>query len=430
MYKMSQDKVGNRIRFTLKTIYLAFFLMTIFACGHSSFRKGKQFLKRGEYQQAIQQLSQAILEHPDNSEHHRELGIAYFHTKQFDRSISVLERANTLKPNDGRTLFFIGFCYEQQGQFAKAIEFYREYCKHTFFDPMAKQLQARITNLSLKLARLKVQQALAEERTLTNPLPNTLAVLYFRNVSERSEWNPLIKGIVAILTADFAKLRDLRLLERIELNALIEEINLPMNDLYDRFSAPRAGMILSAERIIVGGLTAIGTSNLELDAGVVESSTSVLLGKAVHIDGRLSNILHIEKELVFSLIEQLDIHLSKTEQEAIQKLPTENTLAFVSFCHGLDFADNLNIPMARQAFSKAVKLDSKFHLAKQQLTILNQQILEDQQLIKLANSASKEAQLLNATTSLIQHQNIKTGSPLIPPANTDKTIISNTVSSE
>ena len=392
------------------------------ACGEAHFRKGKNAIGDGNFPRAINELSQAALQSPRDFRRFRELGVAYFYTGQFEQATATLQRARKLQPDDGRTLFFLGMCHEQQGNYAEAIAVYGEYQKQSLFDPLNKQLQARVSRLSLKLAAQEVRQALHLEQART-PAPvhgNTVAVLYFRNVSERREWNMLLKGLTAILITDLGKVRSLRLVERAKLESLMQEIALSSSGLYDELTAPRAGRILGAERVIIGGATASGTSHIQLDAGVIQSATSATVAKPARATGRISDILRLEKQLAFSLIDQLGARLSESEREAIQKLPTESTLAFVAFCRGLEFADSLRIPQAQQAFAEAVRLDPGFAEAQQQLTTLTTTVLPFERLIDLQaqdQTPSPAAQHLEATAGLLQNPSAA-ATPLIPPIKT------------
>lgn len=73
-----------------------------------------------------------------------------------------------------------------------------------------------------------------------------------------------------------------------------------------------------------------------LIARVIQSSTSISVVKPVRTMGRLSDVMQLEKQLTFSLIESLDVSLNETDRNAIQKLPPESTLAIAAFCHGSD----------------------------------------------------------------------------------------------
>ncbi|MCG3157178.1 MAG: hypothetical protein DKINENOH_03810 [bacterium] len=397
-------------------------------CGEAHLRRGRAALNRGEFERAAQEFLTAAQNSPRDAVRFRELGVAYFHLRDFEHALAALERARRLQPDDDRTLFFLGYVHEQQGKYAEALAAYGAYRPRPLFDPLARQLQARMSRISLQLAEQEIQRALHDEqsRALARPATNTVAVLYFRNVSERAEWNPLLKGLAAVLTTDLGKVNKLRLVERTRLEVLLNEISASPAQLYDGFTAPRAGRILGAERVVIGGATALGTSSLQLDAGIIQSSTSELVAKTVRVSGRLSDILQLEKQLAFALIQQLGIKLSVSEREAIQVLPTESTLAFVAFCRGLDFADSLKIPQAQAAFTEALRLDPGFQAARQQLEAIATPVASEAQLLALAQldpAAARQQRHLEATTETLQGPPVFIA-PLIPPASTGRIVVS------
>ena len=109
-----------------------------------------------------------------------------------------------------------------------------------------------------------------------------------------------------------------------------------------------------------------------------------MLSTGTRASGRLDEILRIEKDLVFAIIDQLGVRLSETEREEIQKLPTRSSLAFTAFCRGLDFSDRMDFASARQAFKEAVRLDPNFKEAKSELEKIEITPLNDLQFQRLA----------------------------------------------
>ena len=135
--------------------------------------------------------------------------------------------------------------------------------------------------------------------------------------------------------------------------------------------------------------------------------------------------MQLEKQLAFSLIDQLGVALSESERESIQKLPTESTLAFVAFCRGLQYADSLHIPQAQAAFSEALRLDPNFKAAEQELNTLATAVLSQQQFVALAASdptATTNAQHLEAISNATQNSNAS-ATPLIPPVQTGTIVV-------
>jgi tetratricopeptide (TPR) repeat protein len=355
----------------------------IAGCGNASYRQGRGLLKKKD-PAAIRLLEAAESEKSADWKIKRDLGIAYYQDRQYLRAIQKLAQAQKLRRNDGRTLLYIGLCLEQIGKFAEAVSVYRLYTKLSFLDPLKKELQARIREIQLRDLQQQVRQNLNDPDRLPPADPNTVAILYFRNLSQSNEMAPLLKGIADILTTDLGKVKRLRLVERIKLQILLDEIKLASSDLFDQLQAPQAGKLLGASQLISGGITRLNETQVQINAGVVATNTGALRGDGAQTVGNVSDLLQMEKSLVFDLIKDLGITLTDAEAEAIKPLPTKNILAFIAYSKGLDLEDRGQYEQAREEYAKAVKLDPNFAQAKQKQEQLAVQRLSLATIEKLA----------------------------------------------
>ncbi|MFQ5865024.1 MAG: tetratricopeptide repeat protein [bacterium] len=381
------------MKLTHTAIFLLFILYT-FGCGNSYYRKGESYLNAGQYELAIHQLKAAERRNPADWKIKRALGMAYFNNKQINEAIKKLAKAYKSQPKDGRTLIYLGLCFEAKQMFAKSTAIYRYYATLSISDPLRKELQARIRDMYRKELQQQVKKSLVDfEQGQLQPIqPNTVAVLYFRNISQWNELDPLIKGIAEIITNDLEKVRNLRLVERLKLQVLLDELKLSSSDFYDQLETPKIGTLLGASQLISGGIERVNETGLQLNAGVVVTETGQLLGDGAQASGTIKEILNLEKTLVFDLIKDMGIELTKAEQEAIRPLPTKNSLAFIAFSKGLDFEDRNNIDEARAHYEKAIESDPDFEMAKQRLAQVSVKRLSISDMEKLA---AFEERLLN-----------------------------------
>ncbi|MBE9580499.1 MAG: hypothetical protein IMF18_02650 [Proteobacteria bacterium] len=75
------------------------------------------------------------------------------------------------------------------------------------------------------------KEALEQEKALkTISAPNTVAILYFYNKTEWSNLDLLQKGLTIMLITDLSKVEEIQIVERVKLQALVEELDL-LNDL-------------------------------------------------------------------------------------------------------------------------------------------------------------------------------------------------------
>ncbi len=135
----------------------------------------------------------------------------------------------------------------------------------------------------------------------------------------------------------------------------------------DPSSVPRAGRLLGAGLLVQGTLSGSLSGALRLDAGVTESTTGALKGPGADATGPLDEILRLEKEIVFGLLDGLSIRLSDAERDAIGRLPTKNSEAFLAWSEGLLFEDRDRMDLARGAYSRALALDPGFLPARRSL---------------------------------------------------------------
>ena len=125
-------------------------------------------------------------------------------------------------------------------------------------------------------------------------------------------------------------------------------------------NAPRVGLLLGARRFFQGSFAPLGGREIQLDGALLETSGggSKPVGDAVR--GPIKNVLSLEKSLVRQALETLGIEPTPEEWREIEKLPTDNYLAFLAYSQGLVDEDNGDIPAARAAYQRAVRLDSGF----------------------------------------------------------------------
>ena len=378
----------------------------IFGCGNPSLRRGRALLQKRQYAEAITRLEAAERENPNHWLIKRELGIAYYRHRQSEKAVEKLRQALALRPTNGRTLLYLGLSYEQQEMYAEAVSVYRIYSKLSVLDPMRKEMQARIREMHLQELQKEVKQNLSalEAGRIQPPEPNTVAVLYFRNLSQSDELAPLLKGVAEILTTDFGKVQSLRMVERIKLQVLLDEMQVSSSEFFDQVQSPRAGKLLGAGQLISGGIERLSETSLQINAGAIVTATGELRGNGAQATGSLAEIPALEKILFFDLIRDLGMKLTEAEVEAIKPLPTKNTLAFIAFCKGLDFEDKNQLNAATAQYERAVQLDPGFALARQKREQISVQRLSLATIEKLSDSQERfsgtESRLLDTDAKL------------------------------
>ena len=189
----------------------------------------------------------------------------------------------------------------------------------------------------------------------------------FQNLGKSREYDPLQKGLAQMLITDLAKAKKLKVVERLKLQTLLSEIELGSSGVVDAATAPRIGKLIGAKNLVNGAFTDLAGDDFRIDASLTETATSKVL-QVDEVTGKLDKLFQMQKELAFSIIDELGVQLSKEEREAIQKIPTESLLAFIAYSKGLDFEDKGMFSQARQEYQKAVQLDPNFAQAQENLS--------------------------------------------------------------
>ena len=328
------------------------------------YQQGMDQLESREYDAAIESFARAREDNPDDPAIAREMGVARYRKAEYGDAMPLLLEAFIKDTTDGRALIYLGMTYENLEDYPHAIDLYRRYLDVKPTGKIRSAIEARITGLIRKQMEEEARAALAQEASL-NPekIPDsTVAVLYFRNLGKKKELDPIQKGLADMIITDLSKVRRLKVVERIRMQKMIEEMGLGQTGLVDEATAPRMGKLLGASKLIQGSFMDLARETVRMDAGVVQ----VKQGKTLQpqkIQGQMAKFFQLEKDLVFGILNRMAVSLTQAERDDIRTIPTENLLAFMAYCRGLDYEDRGMLREAGLEYQKAAELDPNFRLA-------------------------------------------------------------------
>jgi TolB-like protein len=189
-----------------------------------------------------------------------------------------------------------------------------------------------------------------------------VAVLYFQNLGDNKELDPLQKGLAEMLITDLSKVKELKIVERVKLQKLLDELKLGTTPSIDQTSAPRMGKLMRASKLVKGSFINLEGDKIRVDANFIETQDGTYK-QVNNVSGNLGDYFKLQKELVFNMIANLGITLTDKEREDIQIIPTESFLAFVAYSKGLDSEDKGMYSEALQQYREAANLDPGFKQA-------------------------------------------------------------------
>jgi tetratricopeptide (TPR) repeat protein len=345
-------------------------LVPLLLCGCAAsidyLQQGQAQMEKKEYDAAIQSFELAGKENPEDAGISREMGIAYYHKKEFNKAKPLLLKAFITDTTDGRALFYLGTTYESLKDYPHAMDIYRRYTEVSPKQKVRSAIEARLTGLMRKQMEEEAGDVLAREASI-NPstIPdNSVAVLYFKNMGKKKDLDPIQKGLADMVITDLSKVKKIKVVERVRMQKMIEEMGLGQTGLVDETTSPRMGKLLGASKLIQGSFMDLAKEAVRLDAGVVQ----VKPGKDIQpqkIQGKMAKFFQLEKDLVFGILDRMAVPLTQAEKDDIRIIPTENLLAFMAYCRALDYEDRGMLRESRQEYQKAIELDPKFQPASQ-----------------------------------------------------------------
>jgi tetratricopeptide (TPR) repeat protein len=314
----------------------------------------------------IPDLEARLKREPDNPALRLRYAAALFAANRCDQAATEAQQVERLRPSEAIAVLVVGQCAEKAERFADALAAYRAFLGAQPNANGAPAVRAReqlalrgYANQGARLALQNEAQLSAQPADL-----NTIAVLPLVISSSDSTYQPLSRGLAQIITSDLSLMQRFKLVERLQLSTLLDEMKLGETERADPSTAARVGRLMQAGRMVQGNATIPARGNMRLEASVVQPSGEVRAPGAV--TGSFRDLLRLEKNLVIDLSARLGYQLSEAERRRVLENGTQNLAAFLAYSRGLLAEDAGDFSRAAAYFSDAVRADPGFQAAKQQ----------------------------------------------------------------
>lgn len=351
----------------------AFVLLIVVSCSTNRYTQGDNYLEQENYDSALNEYvrlaeTSGSLKLSQDTRALSGAMIAYYGLNKYKNSFALSKRILSLDTYNSAAIFYAGLNLEENKKYTLAKRIYRYYQFLPESDPYYNFIYSRFNLMVEKEMSARAKMAVQMEKSvgMGQVVDNTLAVLYYVNILEDPQWNALSKGIAEMMITDFTQVQNLKVIERVHLQKLMEEMGLGMSGLADESTSPRVGRLLRAKNLVHGSFVVKAGRNLTINSDLVEVSENSNFG-GKEFDGTLSEILELEKQIVFNTLQSLSINISNEVKGKIKSNTTKSLEAFMEFSRGLDEYDNENLDAALTHFQNAVKLDPKFGVARNKL---------------------------------------------------------------
>ena len=344
------------MRAACSVLLMALLNACFFSCAAPQFKKDIT-----DYRDQIEHLQAKLGEDPQNFDILKELGAINFEAGQYRPARNYLQRAYDLKSDDGQISFYLGMTQEFLDEKRKAFEIHSRFAEFPKLSKYRRWMRGRFHELNREFVAAEIRSLVEKEDELSSDrmTEGTLAVFPFAYQGGDKKYNALGRGLSEMISNDLGQVRALTLLERLRLQILLDELQLAQTELISQESAPRAGKILGAGRILSGSFNVNQGDVLSLDVLSWDLFTQASPEAVSRSDG-LNNLFRLEKEIVFRIIDEMNIELTQEERDNIQRVPTANLQAFLAYCRGLEQMDGGNPNVAFGFFQQAASLDPNF----------------------------------------------------------------------
>jgi TolB-like protein len=218
----------------------------------------------------------------------------------------------------------------------------------------------------------------------------TVAVIMFTNGAfgkDKSDYDGLAKGIPDFLITDLSANPNIRVLERSQVQALVDEQKLVTGGQVDKETAVKIGKILGVHHMITGVYMTDGKGNFRVDARAVSVETSVI-EHTERVDDKSDNIMTAISTLATKLNAGMKLPAMPTRRtgdagtsapatgaaaaQAGAAAPTKLPMRVaVMYGKALDLADKHDKAKAVELFGAVLKEFPEYSPAKAEIAKLN-----------------------------------------------------------
>lgn len=237
----------------------------------------------------------------------------------------------------------------------------------------------------IPLAAALIATAISLGQDASTPPRRRVAVLGFKNLRNdpNSDW---VGAVTAeTLATKLARLRSLLLVERDQIDKVLQEQRLQQTDLTDPKQAVQVGRLLGAHSVVVGSFV-VAKDQVRFNVRVVDvASGEVLDGDT--LGGSEADIMNLPVRLAEQVVRSLSakvvggaeqrvtdaapVKLSPEEERNLAERPTANAEAYEAYGRGVEMSDKNRWREAQAEFEKATRLDPSFGLAWTELGVMH-----------------------------------------------------------
>jgi TolB-like protein len=188
----------------------------------------------------------------------------------------------------------------------------------------------------------------------------TVAIMYFNNnvfTKDARDYDGLTKGVPDFLVSEMSSNANIRVIERDQVQKLIDEQKLTSGGQVDRETAVKVGKLLGAQHMIFGGFMADPKGNFRIDARAVNVETGAI-EYTDRVQDRADNVMGLIGQLAGRLNAGLKLPAASARTGDAGAAPAASRLPMrvaVLYGKALDMADKGDKARAVELFGAVLK---------------------------------------------------------------------------
>lgn len=187
----------------------------------------------------------------------------------------------------------------------------------------------------------------------------TIAVAEFYNLSQDEKWRWLSKGLSDMLITDLSALSHFQVVDREDLQSYLNAMELQSSGLFDNDTLLQIGQFANVDKVIYGSFLIGEKAHITLQAVLVDIG-SRKVEKIEQVEGRVDDVLMLEKSLAEALVNRFGISLGTQEVVDFRRRWTESVDAAAHFYTALEHYDNGQFPQALAEAKLAARVDANY----------------------------------------------------------------------
>jgi len=191
---------------------------------------------------------------------------------------------------------------------------------------------------------------------------NSITVLYFDNKTGQKNLDVLQKGMAVMLISDLSKIDKIQVVERVKLQALLEEMGLAGTVPLSQGTSRKIARMLGTYYVSSGYIVPGKFTKIQLHPSMMDVPFKTVKRQDI-IVGEINELYRIEKDVLFNIIKDMNISITPEEQERLSKPLSKNDIALLALFTAIDFSDRGQYDKAAAFYREALVEDPDLHMA-------------------------------------------------------------------